>query len=65
MTGPLLEWDRMDKWLDLTALPQRAQINPDATVAHVLAMVGYSVALSYGQKTPRYDGHGRRELRRS
>ena len=62
MTGPLLEWDRMDKWLDLTALPPRAQINPDATVAHVLAMVGYSEDLSYGQKTHQYDGNGSREI---
>ena len=62
MTGPLREFDRMDHWLDLTALPPRAQINPDATVAHVLAMVGYSDDLSYGQKSHRYDGNGRREI---
>ena len=62
MTGPLREFDRMDQWLDLTALPPRAQINPDATVAHVLAMVGYSEDLSYGQKSHRYDGNGSREI---
>ena len=62
MTGPLLEWDRMDKWLDLTALPSRAQINPDATVAHVLGMVGYSEDLSFGQKRHQYDANGAREI---
>ncbi len=62
MSGPLAEYDRMDKWLDLTALPARAQINPDAKVAHVLAMVGYSEDLSYGQKTHQYDGNGSREI---
>ena len=62
MRGPLGEFDRMDHWLDLSTLPPRAQINPDATVAHVLAMVGYSEDLSYGQKTHQYDGSGRREI---
>ena len=55
MTGPLGEFDRMDHWLDLTALPQRAVINKDATVAHVLAMVGYSEDLSNGQKSHEHD----------
>lgn len=62
MTGPLREFDRMDKWLDLTALPSRAQINPDATVAHVLGMVGYSEDLSFGQKRHQYDANGNREI---
>ncbi len=62
MTGPLTEFDRMDKWLDLTMLPPRAQINPDATVAHVLAMVGYREDLSFGQKQHRYDADGSREI---
>lgn len=62
MTGPLGEFDRMDQWIDLTALPPRAVINKDATVAHVLAMVGYSDDLSYGQKSHDYDGSGRREI---
>ena len=62
MTGPLREFDRMDKWLDLTALPSRAQINPDATVAHVLGMVGYSEDLSFGQKRHQYDANGAREI---
>ena len=62
MTGALSEFDRMDKWLDLTALPPRAQVNPDATVAHVLAMVGYSEDLSFGQKSHDYDANGSREI---
>ena len=62
MTGPLREFDRMDQWLDLTTLPPRAVINKDATVAHVLAMVGYSEDLSYGQKQHQYDAAGRREI---
>jgi CubicO group peptidase (beta-lactamase class C family) len=62
MTGPLLEWDRMDKWLDLTMLPRRTRINPDATVAHVLGMVGYSDDLSFGQKRHQYDADGSREI---
>ena len=52
----------MDQWLDLTALPPRAVINKDATVAHVLAMVGYSEGLSYGQKSHQYDASGGREI---
>ena len=62
MTGPLLEWDRMDKWLDLTTLPSRGRVNPDATVAHVLGMVGYSDDLSFGQKRHQYDADGSREI---
>jgi hypothetical protein len=61
-TGRFTEWDRMDKWLDLTTLPERADIHPDATVAHVLAMVGYNDDLSYGAKTHRYDAGGEREI---
>ena len=62
MRGPLLEWDRMDKWIDLTTLPSRGRVNPDATVAHVLGMVGYSDDLSFGQKQHRYDADGSREI---
>ena len=61
-TGPLREFDRMDQWIDLTALPPRAVVNKDATVAHVLGMVGYSEDLSYGQKSHEYDASGRREI---
>ena len=62
MSGPLREFARMDQWLDLTALPPRAVINTDATIAHVLAMVGYSDDLSHGQKSHEYDASGRREI---
>ena len=62
MGGPLLQWDRMDKWLDLTTLPSRGRVNPDATVAHVLGMVGYSDDLSFGQKRHQYDADGSREI---
>ena len=62
MSGPLREFDRMDQWLDLTALPPRAVMNKDATIAHVLAMVGYSDDLSHGQKSHEYDASGRREI---
>ena len=62
MGGPLLQWDRMDKWLDLTTLPSRGRVNPAATVAHVLGMVGYSDDLSFGQKRHRYDADGSREI---
>lgn len=60
--GPFTEWDRMDRWIDLDALPAGADIHPDATVAHVLAMVGYSDDLSHGRKVHRYDGSGDREI---
>ena len=60
--GPLRETDRMDKWIDLAALPDSADINPDATVAHVLAMVGYSDDLAHGRKRHVYDGDGEREI---
>lgn len=52
----------MDRWINLTNLPARAQINPEATVAHVLAMVGYSEDLSHGAKRHRYDASGAREI---
>jgi hypothetical protein len=62
MTGRFTEWDRMDKWLDLSALPEDADIHRDATVAHVLAMVGYSDDLSHGMKDHEYDADGDREI---
>lgn len=61
-TGRLGEFDRMDDWIDLNTLPADAQIHPDATVAHVLAMVGYSQNLAHGQKTHQYDAAGSREI---
>jgi hypothetical protein len=62
MTGPLREFDRMDHWVDLDALPDSARINPDATIAHVLAMVGYSESLAHGDKEFSYDTRGNREI---
>ncbi len=63
MTGPLTEWDRMDKWLDFSTIEDEDfDIHPDATVAHVLAMVGYSDDLSHGAKNHRYDTTGSREV---
>jgi hypothetical protein len=60
--GPFRETDRMDKWIDLSGLPSEADVHPDATVAHVLAMVGFSDDLSHGQKDFQYDGNGEREI---
>lgn len=62
MTGPFREFHRIDRWIDPAALPEEADIHPDARVAHVLAMVGYSDDLSYGQKTHDYDANGEREI---
>jgi len=61
-TGRFGEFDRMDAWINLGALPPGAQIHPDATVAHVLAMVGYSQNLAHGQKSHLYDTTGSREI---
>lgn len=61
-TGRFGEFDRMDSWIDLKAIPPTASINPDARVAHVLAMVGYSQDLEHGKKQHRYDTTGSREI---
>ena len=60
--GPFRVTDRMADWVDLSTLPAEADIHPDATVAHVLAMVGYSDDLSHGQKRHVYDADGEREI---
>lgn len=63
MSGPLREFDRMDEWLDLGTLTNEdADVNPDARIAHVLAMVGYNDDLSYGRKEFDYDANGDREI---
>jgi hypothetical protein len=62
MTGPLTEWDRVDKWLDLDTLPDTFDIHPDATIAHVLSMEAYNDSLAYGDKSHSYDGNGQREI---
>ena len=51
-TGRLRDWDRADHWLDSFSY------NPDAHVAHVLAMVGHNADLSWGNKPHAYDTVG-------
>jgi hypothetical protein len=51
-TGQLSDWDRVDHWLD------DFTYNPDAHVAHVLAMVGHNADLSLGAKQHAYDTTG-------
>jgi hypothetical protein len=52
-TGPLSDMDRMDAWMDDT------HANPDALVAHVLAMQGHNADLTSPNRTHIYDGTGR------
>lgn len=51
-TGPLSDEDRVDHWLD------DFDFNPDAQVAHVLAMVAHNEDLSYGARDFSYDDTG-------
>ncbi len=51
-TGQLSDWDRADHWLDTFTY------NPEAHVAHVLAMVGHNADLSWGKKPHAYDTTG-------
>ena len=51
-TGPLSDEDRVDHWLDAF------DFNPDAQVAHVLAMVAHNEDLSYGARDFSYDDTG-------
>jgi hypothetical protein len=53
---PLRDTDRMDAWID------DISFNPDALVAHVLAIVGSSENLGIGQRHFDYDGDGSREI---
>jgi hypothetical protein len=48
-TGPFSDVDRADHWLDSVTY------NPEAHVAHVLAMVAQNADLSLGKKTMSYD----------
>lgn len=48
-TGQILDTDRVDHWLD------EFTFNPDAQIAHVLAMIGHNADLSYGHRTYAYD----------
>jgi hypothetical protein len=51
-TGPLSDLDRVDHWLD------EFTFNPEAHVAHVLAMVAHNQDLSLGHKEHSYDAVG-------
>jgi len=57
-TGPILDTDRVDHWLD------QFDFNPDAQIAHVLAMIAHNPDLSYGKRTYRYDLVGREQINR-
>jgi hypothetical protein len=55
---PLRDTDRMDAWI------KDISFNPDAQVAHVLAMLGSNEDLSFGQRIYSYDADGSREINR-
>jgi hypothetical protein len=55
---PLKDTDRMDAWVD------DITFNPEALVAHVLAMVASSESLGFGQRRFEYDGDGSTEINR-
>ena len=57
-TGPLSDEDRVDHWLE------EFSFNPDAKIAHVLAMVAFNEDLSFGAKVHDYDAYGDREINR-
>lgn len=57
-TGPLSDTDRVDHWLD------EFSFNPDAQIAHVLAMVAQNPDLSFGAKTYQYDVVGKVQINR-
>jgi len=58
LDAPLCDTDRMDAWID------DITFNPDALVAHVLAMVGYNESLEFGERVYKYDAAGNREINR-
>ena len=57
-TGPLRDADRIDHWID------DFSFNPDALVAHSLAMLSHNEDLSYGNRRFFYDGPGTVHLNR-
>jgi hypothetical protein len=57
-TGPLSDLDRVDYWLD------EFTFNPDAHIAHVLAMVAQNEDLSLGNKVRIYDAVGSTQINR-
>lgn len=57
-TGPLAATDRVDHWLDSFSF------NPEARIAHVLAMVAHNPDLSLGAKQHVYDAIGTVQINR-
>lgn len=57
-TGPISDVDRVDQWLDTFSF------NPDAQIAHVLAMVAHNPNLGYGAKGFQYDIVGTVQINR-
>lgn len=57
-TGPVADGDRVDHWLD------DFSFNPDARIAHVLAMLAHNPDLSIGQRTYSYDIAGAVQINR-
>lgn len=57
-TGPISDDDRVDHWLD------SFDFNPDAQVAHVLAMVAHNEDLSFGARDYVYDDFGEDQINR-
>lgn len=57
-TGPLSDLDRLDHWLD------QHDLNKDALLAHVLAMVAHNRSLAAGQKVYSYDALGTVQINR-
>jgi hypothetical protein len=57
-TGPIGDEDRIDHWLD------EFSFNPDARIAHVLAMLGHNEDLSFGNRSHMYDTAGTVQINR-
>lgn len=55
---PLSDEDRVDAWID------NFDFNPDARVAHVLAMVAHNASLAYGEREFSYDALGKVQINR-
>ena len=57
-TGPISDLDRVDHWLD------DFTFNPDAHIAHVLAMIAHNESLAFGERTYEYDIVGSVQINR-
>jgi len=57
-TGPLSDTDRVDHWLD------DFTFNPEARIAHVLAMLAHNADLTFGARTYQYDVVGAVQINR-